>query len=173
MLSANGATACAAYFDALAGIGPPVSAGTLLGGACGSVAEPDAAAGYRRSRGGGGHVFATARPHAERVIAVDNSENMVEFGAKLARKHGVKIWNTGWEIWNPFPLLTQKWISRFSVNRSTMRCTPSARLPKPGVFSDRVAALPFWIYCVISLRRRASFMPTCGWASPNMSCRAS
>ena len=36
---------------------------------------------------------------AKKVIAVDNSEKMVEFGAELARKHGFRIWNTARAIW--------------------------------------------------------------------------
>ncbi len=42
------------------------------------------------------------------MIAVDNSEKMVEFGKKLARKHGVKNWSIDTARWKPFPSKTAK-----------------------------------------------------------------
>ena len=49
---------------------------------------------------------------AQRVIAVDNSENMVAFGTDLARKHGWPIWNIAAAISSGFPSTTHRSIWR-------------------------------------------------------------
>ena len=60
---------------------------------------------------------------AKRVIAVDNSEKMVEFGAKLAlATMASRIWNTGWAIWNPLRLRTRPSILHFSAKACITPC---------------------------------------------------
>ncbi len=79
-----------AYFDALAGkFGRHYIPGPLLEGARRDAAAPPAAAFVIADLGAGeGTLSQLLAKHAKQVIAVDNSEKMVAYGAKLAKKHG-------------------------------------------------------------------------------------
>ena len=59
---------------------------------------------------------------APKVIAVDNSAKMVEFGAKLARENGIANleYRLG-DLESP-PIETRAWIWRFSARACIMRC---------------------------------------------------
>ena len=84
---------------------------------------------------------------AKRVIAVDNSEKMVEFGADLARK--ARHWQSrisAWEIWRTCRSDSRHGRSRVSQPGSAP-CAPSRarRRAKHGAFSSPAAASRFSI----------------------------
>ena len=71
---------------------------------------------------GEGTVSQLLARRAKKVIAVDNSEKMVEFGSSLARAHGVKNLEYRLGDLEELPVKKAKWTSLSSANRCT---TPS------------------------------------------------
>ncbi len=75
---------------------------------------------------------------AKKVIAVDNSEKMVEYGRELARKHGVKNLEYRQGDMEDVPIRDAPSISHFSARRCITRSIPqraveeASRILKPG-----------------------------------------
>lgn len=69
---------------------------------------------------------------AERVIAVDNSARMVEFGAKLAKENGLENleYRLG-DLESP-PMGKRAWTSLFSARACTTHCIRNRRCARPG-----------------------------------------
>jgi ArsR family transcriptional regulator len=85
---------------------------------------------------GEGHLSQSLAKQAQQVIAVDNSEKMVEYGTSLAGKTESRIWSTDWVTSRIHPLLRRAWILCCSRRRCTMAARPSralesARILKP------------------------------------------
>ncbi len=71
---------------------------------------------------------------AKRVIAVDNSEKMVEFGAELARKHGIGNLEYRLGDLEDVPIRTGTVDLAFFSQACTMRCIPSGPSARRGAF---------------------------------------
>ena len=72
---------------------------------------------------------------AKKVIAIDNSEKMVEYGSELARKHGVANLEYRKGDLEDVPIARRELsISRSSARRCITRRIPSARSPRRAGF---------------------------------------
>ena len=107
---------------------------------------------------------------ARQVIAVDNSEKMVEFGAALAREHGFANleYRLG-DIQSP-PIERKASTWRFSARRCTTRRNRPGRWRRHTRSCDRADGWSSSTYWPTISSRRASFTRTCGWDSANWNC---
>jgi methylase of polypeptide subunit release factors len=71
---------------------------------------------------------------AQQVIAVDNSDRMVELGSALARSRGSRRWSIARETWKRCRLRMARWTWRCSASPCTTHSIPSARSRKRGAF---------------------------------------
>jgi len=105
---------------------------------------------------GEGTISQMMAQRARKVIAVDNSEKMVEFGSQLASPSAPAR-----SIW---PISARRFITPF---------TPTAPFRKPGASSNPEAASSFWISTATSSRKPANSMLISGSASANWTSRNS
>ena len=110
---------------------------------------------------------------SKKVIAVDNSEKMVEYGRELARKHGVKNLEYRKGDLEEVPIKDAAVdLAFFSqalhhAQHPERAVAEAWRILKPG---GRIVVLDF---CATAMKKRASSMPTCGSGSPKWKLRAS
>ena len=78
---------------------------------------------------------------AKQVIAIDNSEKMVEFGGNWRTRTVYEIWNFGWAIWKRCRSTMARWMWRFSANRCIMPFIRRKPWRKRFALSSRAAVL--------------------------------
>ena len=94
---------------------------------------------------GEGTISQLMAQRAKKVIAIDNSEKMVEFGAELARKHGIANLEYRLGDLEDVPIRTRHGGPGLSQPGAAPRPPPaSAPWRKPGAFSSPAAASPSW-----------------------------
>ena len=117
---------------------------------------------------GEGTISQLMAQRAKKVIAIDNSEKMVEFGSRTRpqarhRQPGIPAGRPGRRA-HP---QRHGGSGVSQPGAAPRRAIPSAPSPKPGASSSPAAASPSSISTAITSKKRAKCMPTSGWVSPS------
>ncbi len=115
---------------------------------------------------GEGTVSQLLARRAQEVIAVDNSEKMVEFGSALARKHGVRNLHYRKGDLEALPI-EDRFGGRRLFQPVSAPCAAPGRARGRSLpdSQDRADASSCSIWSSTTARRPGSCMPICGWVS--------